>query len=281
MADLKHLLEGRPFKSPLHTGVVHFPLACFAIGTLLDCASWVLQRPELHLVDSAFWAVVAGVISALVAAVLGFVDYTSIRDDHPGKKWATAHMALNLVSVALYTVSIGARYQQLDDSRTPLLAFALSLIGFLILTASGWIGGHLVYNDGVGVGRHRRRTDLPDETRVPEEEVDGFAPVCHVDEFVEGSSLRANLRGTVVAIARSGGEFFAVQEFCTHRFGPLSEGAIEDGRIICPWHRTCFDLRTGAVTEGPAKVPLRTFPVEIRNGRIFVKVPGTPQPSAR
>ena len=49
-------------------------------------------------------------------------------------------------------------------------------------------------------------------------------------------------------IARVNGELFALQEFCTHRYGTLSEGAIKDGQIECPWHRSCFDLRTGKVT---------------------------------
>jgi nitrite reductase/ring-hydroxylating ferredoxin subunit len=73
-------------------------------------------------------------------------------------------------------------------------------------------------------------------------------------------------------IARCGGRLYAVQEFCTHRFGPLSEGALRGCEVVCPWHKSRFDLRTGKVTEGPAKVELRTWHVEARDGRIWVDV---------
>jgi nitrite reductase/ring-hydroxylating ferredoxin subunit/uncharacterized membrane protein len=280
MSALKNLLEGRPVKVPLHAAVVHFPLACFAIGTLLDCASWFLRDAELHLVPAGFWAIAAGIGTALLAAIFGFVEFSSIRRDHPGKKYAVAHMLLNLASVGLYALSLYLRREAFGDVRTPTGAFAASLVGFLLLMISGYIGGHLIYNDGIAVGRHRRETPLPDHTLETEGEQDEFAPVCHVDEFVDGGTLRANIRGTLITLAKSEGEFFAVQEFCTHRFGPLSEGAVENGQITCPWHRSCFDLRTGQVTEGPAKVPLKTFPVEVRANRIFVKVPVRPRSSA-
>ena len=281
MSKFKHLMEGRPVKAPLHAAIVHFPLAFFLIGTVLDVASWLAPRSGLLFVPAAFWALAAGVALALVAALFGFVDYTSIREDHPGKRYATLHMVLNLAAVALYTLALGLRYPDLGLERTPVLPLALSVGGLLLLAVSGYVGGHLVYNDGIGVGRHRRDTDMPGATRRPEAEDDGFAPICHVDEFVEGSTLRANIRGTVMTIVKSNGEFYAVQEFCTHRFAPMSQGAVIDGRIMCPWHRSCFDMKTGAVTDGPAKVPLKTFPLEIRGGRIFVKAPAETESAAK
>lgn len=87
------------------------------------------------------------------------------------------------------------------------------------------------------------------------------------------ATLRVEVASTVVTIARCDGQLFAVQEFCTHRFGPLSEGAIHDCQIECPWHRSCFDLRSGKVTHGPAKEDLRTFEVQEREGQIWVRVP--------
>jgi nitrite reductase/ring-hydroxylating ferredoxin subunit len=77
----------------------------------------------------------------------------------------------------------------------------------------------------------------------------------------DGDSRRVDVDGTIVVIARQGGEYFAFQEFCTHRFGPLSEGTYENGTVMCPWHRSCFDMRTGEVKHGPAKEPINTYPV--------------------
>lgn len=49
--------------------------------------------------------------------------------------------------------------------------------------------------------------------------------------------------------------------------------AFHDGQVICPWHRSSFNAQTGKVTKGPATVDLRTFAVEVRDGKIRVKVP--------
>jgi nitrite reductase/ring-hydroxylating ferredoxin subunit len=77
--------------------------------------------------------------------------------------------------------------------------------------------------------------------------------------------------GIIIAIAKQAGEVFAFQEFCTHRYGPLSEGKLEDHNVICPWHRSCFDIRTGKVVEGPAKVDLKSYSTMVQGGKIFVK----------
>src|SRR5438309_305718 len=160
---LKDLLEGKPLRHPIHPMLVHFPIGFLVLSFLLDLVS--LAFPEVpNLVRGSFYAMLFGVIAALLAAVPGFVDYSDIRRDHPGKVTATRHMTLNLMVVELY----------------------------------------------------------------------------------------------------------AFQEFCTHRFGPLSEGSFHRFNVQCPWHNSCFDIRTGKVTHGPAKVDLKTFKVETRDGKIGV-----------
>ena len=84
--------------------------------------------------------------------------------------------------------------------------------------------------------------------------------------------MRVEIDGQVIAIVKLDGNFYAFQEFCTHRFGPLSEGDIEGFNVRCPWHNSCFDVRTGKVTQGPAKVDLKTFKMERRDGKICVGV---------
>jgi glycine betaine catabolism B len=86
-------------------------------------------------------------------------------------------------------------------------------------------------------------------------------------------TLRVEIDGQVLAIVKLDGKFYAFQEFCAHRFGPLSEGDFEGFNVRCPWHNSCFDVRTGKVTNGPAKVDLKTFKVETHDGKICVGVP--------
>src|SRR5688500_7992129 len=71
--------------------------------------------------------------------------------------------------------------------------------------------------------------------------------------------------------SRSTSKRYAVQEFCTYRFGLLSEGALQGCEVVCPWHNSRFDLASGKVTHGPAKVAVRTFRVETREGKIWVE----------
>lgn len=212
---------------------------------------------------------------AVVAAIPGLLDWADIRADHPAKRTATTHMILNLTAVGLYVINIFLRWGELDEGQTPVLPLILSLVGIGIISVSGYLGGMLVYDDGIAVGRHRRETDSPGETvrRSSSDAQGGFVIVADEGSLKEGETLRAEVDGNVMAIAKVNEQVFAFQEFCTHRFGPLSEGSIHGHQIECPWHRSRFDMQTGKVTQGPAKVDLKMYDVEVKDGKIRVRVP--------
>jgi nitrite reductase/ring-hydroxylating ferredoxin subunit/uncharacterized membrane protein len=283
---LKDFLEGKPLRHPLHPFLVHFPIGLFILSFLLDLASLVFSSAP-NLVREAFYAMFLGIITALIAAVPGFVDYTDIRSDHPAKQTATAHLALNLIVVALYGINLGVRSSMLDLLQTPLMPLILSIIGIALLSASGYLGGRLVYDEGVSVGRHKRHTPLPESTLHfstatlagnEREKTDAiFVPITEAEHLNEQETVRVEIDGQVIAIARVEGNFYAFQEFCTHRFGPLSEGSFRDFDVQCPWHNSCFDVRTGKVTQGPAKIDLKTFKVEVRDGKICIGLPRKPR----
>src|SRR5207237_6144079 len=94
----------------------------------------------------------------------GFYHYTDIRLDHPGKRTATAHMILNLIVVALYTINLAVRFSADVDLRVHPSAFLLSLVGAALLSISGYLGGRLVYDEGIAVGRHKRHLPTPRDT---------------------------------------------------------------------------------------------------------------------
>lgn len=275
MAALKDILEGKPLRVPLHPAFVHLPIALFPLSLLLDAASWLIEGNNAGLARGAFTCIVAGLATGLLASVFGIVDYTEIRDDHPAKKTATAHMVLNLVALGLFAAGAGLRYGNLDTERTDAIPLLVSLAGLVVLGYSGYLGGHIVYSDGIGVGRHRRRTRMPERTIVARARKEESGPVAVADDAAlgEGETLRVEVNGVVMAIARIEGALYAFQEFCTHRYGPLSEGALRGCEVVCPWHNSRFDVRTGKATAGPAKVELRTFRVESREGKIWVTVP--------
>lgn len=273
----KDQLQGSWLRQPLHPWLVHFPIGLWVLSFVLDVASLVSGTND-GFVAAAFYSMAAGMAGALLAAIPGLIDYLDIRRDHPAKRIGTVHMALNILLIALYGINLGFRWNSLDAAVTPWIPLVMSVAGLGVLSASGYFGGAMIYDDGIGVGRHRRRSKTPETTlRVgqrsggPGEQV-GFVPVADVPDLGEDETLRAAVGDTVMTLVKLEGKIYAFQEFCTHRFGPLSEGSFHDGQVECPWHRSCFDVRTGRVTQGPAKVDLKTFATEVRDGKIWVRV---------
>src|SRR6266487_4881600 len=154
---LKDFLEGKPLRHPVHPMLVHFPIGLFILSFRSDLAS--LAFPSVpNLVRDSFYAMLLGVITTLIAAVPGVVDYTDIRSDHPAKRTATTHLTLNLIVVALYGINLGVLSSSLIDPKISFGPLILSFVGIALLSVSGYLVGRLVYDDGIGVGRHKRRT---------------------------------------------------------------------------------------------------------------------------
>jgi len=102
-----------------------------------------------------------------------------------------------------------------------------------------------------------------------------YLRACAVDDVPTDEALGVTLGEYDVAVARHGDEFFAVQDVCSHAAVPLSEGEVEDCTVECWLHGSRFDLRTGKPTGLPATEPIATFPVDVRDGDIYVDVTTT------
>ena len=74
-----------------------------------------------------------------------------------------------------------------------------------------------------------------------------------------------------IVLVQTGGEIFALEDRCSHEDYPLSDGEMENGQLECVYHGARFDVRTGKPTRLPAVRPVRTYPVEIRDGGVFVR----------
>lgn len=75
-----------------------------------------------------------------------------------------------------------------------------------------------------------------------------------------------------LAICRVDEEFYAIEDVCTHDDGPLGEGSLLGTAIECPRHGARFDVRTGEALRMPAAAPVQTFPVQVKDGEIFVEL---------
>ncbi len=94
--------------------------------------------------------------------------------------------------------------------------------------------------------------------------------VCRVDDVADGSALK--IKGpNPIALFRVGDEWFATDDTCTHAKFSLSEGYVEGAEIVCALHEARFCLRTGRVLSPPATVALRTYPVRVEAGEVFIE----------
>ena len=99
---------------------------------------------------------------------------------------------------------------------------------------------------------------------------DGFVTVARVGEIPEGGVKVVRVEDQPVAVFHVGGEYYAIDDVCTHDGGPLAEGPLEDHVIECPRHGARFDIRTGKVLAMPATAPVPTWKVRVEAGEIKV-----------
>ncbi len=89
-----------------------------------------------------------------------------------------------------------------------------------------------------------------------------------------GEIFLVQVGGEPVAVYNVAGSFFATHDRCTHAGGPLSLGHLDGHQVICPWHASCFDVRSGQATCGPAEKPVQSYRVELdgQTGRVLAAV---------
>jgi nitrite reductase/ring-hydroxylating ferredoxin subunit len=253
---LKSWLNGAPLRHRVHPALITWPLGAWTTAAMLDWLERHVSWRERAGVRAAADASIAfGIVGALPSALSGLADWVDTYD-HP-RRVGTAHALLNTLALTCYGASYALR-QSNGEGRGA--ARALSRLGFGAVLLSGALGGELVYTLGVNVP-YIIYPKPPNE----------FRDVLASADLVEGRPVVVEDERVPVLLLRRGEEIFAVEEWCPHAGGPLSEGAFEGGVVECPWHQSRFCLRDGAPLQGPAAVPLRTFEVREADGRISIR----------
>ena len=98
-----------------------------------------------------------------------------------------------------------------------------------------------------------------------------FQPVGRIEEFAAGRGRMVTVNGRHVALFRLGDEFFALDNMCLHRGGPLCDGQIENEVVTCPWHFWSYEIRTGTMVQDP-RVGLSKHAVRIDGATISVRL---------
>ena len=98
-----------------------------------------------------------------------------------------------------------------------------------------------------------------------------FVAVSRVDDLEEGEMQAFDVRGTKIAVANVDGTFYAFDDTCTHLRCSLAEGELEETTVICPCHGSEFDVRSGAVLQGPAREPVGVYEARVEGGSLEIR----------
>lgn len=255
---IQNALHGTWLGHPLHPVLATLPIGSWTLAFALDCAE-IVGRDDRGTRRAADIALKAGTGGAVAAAAAGMADWRQIhgRDRRTG----LVHAAVNSTALALNLGSLALRRRGRRRAGR-----ALSGAGWATMMAGAWLGGHLVY---------RRRVGVDQADRSPEPRA--FAPVLAADRLEEDRPQRVEVwdaaaRAHVgVVLVRHRGRVHAMGSRCSHMGGPLDEGWVQDGGLVCPWHGSRYCLATGDALDGPSTAPQPPYDVRIRDGQVEIR----------
>jgi nitrite reductase/ring-hydroxylating ferredoxin subunit len=94
--------------------------------------------------------------------------------------------------------------------------------------------------------------------------------VCGTGDVGVGEAIKVETSGLVLAVFNLDGDFRVIDDHCTHGPGSLSEGFIDGDCVECNFHQGVFNIRTGAVVQPPCIIPIRTYPVTVEDGAVYI-----------
>jgi nitrite reductase/ring-hydroxylating ferredoxin subunit/uncharacterized membrane protein len=251
---------------PIHPALIPFPFAFLTGAFAFDALGWLFDEPEWWLTGGHLAA--AGVMTALVAAVPGVIDYIyTVPPNSTGKQRATRHMLINLSSVSLVAIAWIVRR---PDNRAALV-LALEAVAVMLLAVGGWMGGILVSRNQISVDhRYADAGKWKDETLSAGRGQP--VKVADRDELKVNQMKLLRIGDERIVLGRSEEGYVAFDDRCTHRGGSLAGGAMICGTVQCPWHGSQFDVRSGAVKSGPAEKSIKTYRVELAGDDVLLTV---------
>jgi nitrite reductase/ring-hydroxylating ferredoxin subunit/uncharacterized membrane protein len=240
---------------PVHPMLVVYPFAFLTGAFGFTVAAAASGNRNLRVV--ANYLIPTGLASGLLAAVPGLIDYlTVVPPNSSGKERATKHALLNVTGLGLFAASwlLGRTGHRRS------LPLALQGAGSAAMSVAGYMGGTLVYRNQIAVDhRYANAGKWREDSR----EHAGSRALTSAAAPLDVNQMKLVHAGEErVVVARTENGYAAFQDRCTHRGGPLSDGALICGTVQCPWHGSQFDVRTGEVKCGPAEQKIATYEIE-------------------
>jgi nitrite reductase/ring-hydroxylating ferredoxin subunit len=241
---LMDLLHGRWLGHALHPALSDVPLGMWTSVPLLD-----LIGDQ----TGAMMLTAAGCLASGATAATGTADWsvTYGRD----RRLALVHGLANTAVLGLQLGSLAARLR----GRTG-RGRLLSVAGLAAGAAAAYLGGELVLGRALTVD-HDAWISGPAE----------WTDVAADADVSERALTTVDVEGRKVLLTRVAGKVCALENTCTHAGGPLNEGTVGDGAVVCPWHGSRFRLSDGAVLGGPATFPQPHLEARKVAGRIQIR----------
>ncbi len=231
ITPIRDLLQGRWLGHPLHAAITDIPIGLLLGSVVLD----LIGQPT-----AADITLVATILFMVAAALSGLADYS--ETDGVALTRATLHATLMTVALLVLIVSVVVRAGAPADRMVPI---ALSIIGFLIVTAGAFVGGDVVYVAGNMVSRHAFRGAGTKWIRLD------TGAIADLALLAEAAPTKMRAGSNDLVVVRVGDTVHAMHDVCAHAGGPLHEGRVVDGCIECPWHASRFRLTDGLAKKGP------------------------------
>ena len=155
--SVKAFLQGKWLGHPLHPAIVHVPTGLWPAALVFD----LLSRAGVGgnaMVRTSFYCVLAGTLAALAAVPPGLADWSEIKPGRPARMLGIYHMVLNVVALLLFAASLLLRWRDaLHADVIPIDPLVLTALGTAVLAVSGYLGGRMVFDQGVGVARFSKK----------------------------------------------------------------------------------------------------------------------------
>lgn len=248
---------------PLHPMLVAFPIGLFVTSLAFDLIGLWREIPSLW--SAAWYCIVAGLVMGAIAAIPGLIDlFKVVPKRSSARTRGYQHAIVNVLMLIAFIAN--ASHRGIPSFRPDGTSLILSACGVLLIAISGWLGATLIYNNQIGVDRRYANAAQLKTVELH----DWNHAVCKTSDLAEGQMLLAEIQGARVAVGRCAEGIIAFRDRCTHRGGPLSDGALVGCTVQCPWHGSQFEVHSGRVVNGPAEDRILTYDVITRGDDVFV-----------
>jgi nitrite reductase/ring-hydroxylating ferredoxin subunit/uncharacterized membrane protein len=249
----KNAMHGVWLGHPLHPVFTGVPLGAWTTALAFDTAA--IAGHDRSFERAADTAIAVGLVGAAGAAVTGLTDWSETSGQ--SRRMGLVHGLLNISATMLYAASYVLRK---NGSRSA--GRSCALVGYGIAAGAAWFGGELVFNERIGV------------THATSEAPEQFTTIAKSADVDDNSMCRAQKSDVDALLVRQHRHVCALAHSCSHLGGPLSEGTLKDGTVVCPWHGSEFRLDDGGVVNGPATESQPVYDVREKGGAIKVRARG-------